>query len=157
MNADDLKRPCSGCDRWLPLDEDHFYRAGKKQDGTQIWSSKCKTCRAYDKAKETPGRHANESPEAEAYRKARLRCRQRARIKIAQKYQREYDRIYVQEMEKEGFFPDADFRGRANKRKAGKPVPPIMITGNGSGLFTDVSPDDQGHTNDGNSHSRRTA
>lgn len=86
-------------ERWLPLNRKYFYTMGKGAKGQVRWSPICKEC---DKARKRDRYHNKGEKRDWKYKNAYERARKRALVRLANHVPELYDRILVEELEKEG-------------------------------------------------------
>lgn len=88
---------CPKCGEDKPHDEEAYYRSGKRRDGTVQFYTRCKTCCEEDAKKERSDR----SETARERHKRRLRARQRAWVRLGQRYPKDMQDLYDEEMVRE--------------------------------------------------------
>jgi hypothetical protein len=110
------KRRCNKCRKWKPATEKNFGRTKKKLlSGEYAFDGMCRTCRSNGLAGGIQTEY--ESDVAKMLRKAKLRARQRAWVRLAREYPKQFKELYLQELHEEGWDGDEDLRAGANRRK----------------------------------------
>ena len=93
-----IYKACSECSEEKPHDAEHYYRAGKYKDGTTRFYTACKVC-CKGRDKKQRGDRSEVSRERQ---KRRLRARQRAWVRLGQRYPKELQELYEEELFHEG-------------------------------------------------------
>ena len=107
FNLNNMKKKCARCEIWKPLDREHFPLSRTDKDsGKMIWKSMCKPCYRL-KYRENASNWKtittkNMSEQARIKRRITQQARADARIKLAQKYRREFEILYAEELQKRG-------------------------------------------------------
>jgi len=97
MKEGRIWKVCAVCGVDKPHDSSAYYRAGRNPDGSQRFYSRCKVC-ANATAKVA---RKDRSDTAQERHKRRLRARQRAWVKLGQRYRAEFRRLYEEELVQE--------------------------------------------------------
>lgn len=90
-------KACTKCGVEKPHDAEHYYRSGRYPDGSWKYYSRCKACRKAEQKVERRERSAD----AHERTKRRLRARQRAWVRLGQRYPKELRRLYEEELVQE--------------------------------------------------------
>jgi len=88
---------CPSCGEDKPHDETAYYRAGKHRDRSPKFYTRCKACCERDAKRERTDR----SETAKERQKRRMRARQRAWVRLGQRYPLELRNLYEEELAKE--------------------------------------------------------
>lgn len=100
-----MKKKCVECKVWKPLDRDNF-PLSRSSRGKVVWKSMCKPC--YNRKYRENSKNwkitttKNMSEEGRQKRRITQQARADARIRLAQKYKREFDMLYAEELSKRG-------------------------------------------------------
>lgn len=90
-------KQCPKCGEEKPHDAEYYYRSGKRPDGSTRFYTACKEC--CQRAR--PAAFANRSEVAKERHKRKLRARQRAWVKLGQRYPEELRELYEEELARE--------------------------------------------------------
>jgi len=88
---------CPKCGIDKPHDDEAYSRSGKNKDGSTRYYTRCKDCANKD-AKQI---RKEMSETARERKKRKMRARQRAWIKLGQRYPKELQELYAEEMVRE--------------------------------------------------------
>lgn len=103
----DMKKKCVKCEVWKPLDRDNFPISRLRKDsGKIIWKSMCKPCYRLKYRENSKNwkitTTKNMSEEGRIKRRITQQARIDARTRLAQKYKREFEMLYAEELAKRG-------------------------------------------------------
>lgn len=90
-------KQCPRCELVKPHDERFYYRAGRHRDGSTKFYTACKECCKISSKNERSDR----SERARERHKRKLRARQRAWVKLGQRYPDEMRDLYEEELAQE--------------------------------------------------------
>ena len=85
---------CPRCGVDKPHDDEAYSRAGKRNDGSIKYYTRCKDCANKDAKKQ----RTDMSDVARERKKRRMRAQQRAWIRLGQRYPKELKELYAEEM-----------------------------------------------------------
>lgn len=93
----EIWKACPRCEVETPHNDEYYYRSGKHADGSTRFYTACKAC--CQKAAKIE--RSDRSENARERHKRRLRARQRAWVKLGQRYPAELRDLYEEELARE--------------------------------------------------------
>lgn len=108
MSSHSMRKKCSRCREWKPLNNQNYSHYIRKQNNNETlqWKSMCKPCaRQYykDNVSKWKVRTTKDLPEDKKRKRLLTQeARYAARAKLAQVYEKEFDRMYSEELAKRG-------------------------------------------------------